>query len=70
MQIYALQYTDMSYSISTDDEFIDTIEQAFMTEEALDKYIEENGILLGKRHLYDNNYECHTKVVIDVEGGN
>ena len=66
MKIYLLQHSDASFSISTEDEFVDDIVIASLEESVVDKFIKESGIVLGESHLYDNNYQYYTKKCIEL----
>lgn len=65
--VHLLQYTDASFSISTDEEFIDEIVFASTDLGKVYDYIQDNDITLGKEHLYDSNYQYYTVVTVELQ---
>lgn len=65
--VYILQSSDASYSLSLDEDYVDSIEMASYDESVIDDFIKDNEITLGKVHLYDANYAINTKKAIEIQ---
>ena len=65
--IWVLQNSAAYFSLSTEDEFIDAV-LLFSTENALDKYIKDNNIILGKNYLGAKDYMYWTKSKLRIMG--
>ena len=64
--IYVLQWTDMSSSLSGEEEHVDSLIFASANRGLVEAYVSEQAIKLGVHHLYHQNYECYTIVEVGV----